>query len=80
MLLRFVEPEVADPDLHGRIIEEEEEVETIPDKVSALCLDEIVCLLSCWKYSSNDAWKFESQVVDTKKTTPHGTANVVLVR
>ena len=41
MLLWFMEPEVADADLHRRIIEEEE-VETRRDKVSASCLDENV--------------------------------------
>ena len=66
MLLWFVEPEVADAALCGRVIEEEE-VETRPDKVSASCLDENVCLLSCQKYFSHDAWRVVSQVVDTKR-------------
>lgn len=43
MLEWFVEAMVAESALKGKLIEEEE-VETRPEHVSALCLDENVCL------------------------------------
>ena len=43
----------------------QEEVEVCPEKVSASCLDENVCLESCRKYCSKDAWMVINSVVDT---------------
>ena len=45
----FVEPEIADAALNGRLITEEK-VEVQPGNVSVSCLDENVCLPSCQKY------------------------------
>ena len=61
-----MEPAVADAALAGTIIEEEQ-VEMRPEKVPASCLDENVCIMSCRKYFSRDAWKALSQVMELKK-------------
>ena len=45
MLLWFVESEVANSALAGKLIEEDD-VEMRPERVSASCLDENVCLQS----------------------------------
>lgn len=51
--------------MNGDKIIQEEEVEVCPEKVSASCLDENVCLESCRKYCSKDAWMVINSVVDT---------------
>ena len=66
ILLWFVEPEVADAALSGTIIEEEQ-VEMRPEKVSASCLDENVCIRSCRKYFIHEAWIALSQVLELKR-------------
>lgn len=62
----FVEPEVADAAIAGTIIEKKQ-VETRPEQVSASCLDENVCLRSCQKYFSHDAWMAVLQVMESIK-------------
>ncbi len=41
-----------------------------PEKVSSSCLDENVCLDSCRKYFSHDAWVAVQSVVDTIRKNP----------
>ena len=43
----FVDPDVAAGAINGGKIIEEDEVEVRPEKVSASCVDENVCLESC---------------------------------
>ncbi len=58
--------------LTGQIIQEEE-VEVRPKRVPSTCLDERVCLESCRKYFTDDAWKVVQSVVAvlSKNTTWH---------
>ena len=65
----FVEPDIADAALKGQLVTEDE-VEVQPERVSPSCLDENVCLASCQKYFTNDAWKAVLQVVDVIKKQP----------
>lgn len=69
MLLWFVDSKVADMAVKGSIIEEEE-VEVRPERVSASCLDENVCLASLQKYFSRDGWASLLQVVSEVKKQP----------
>ena len=55
--------------IKGKIIEEDE-VEVRPEKVATSCLDENVCLESCRKYCSADAWMVITSVVDVIRSNP----------
>ena len=70
VLLRwFVDEEVVNAALSGIIIEEEQ-VEVKPEKVPASCLDENVCLESCRKYFTQDAWNNLQAVVKVIRKRP----------
>ena len=56
IIAQFVDPEIAADAVNGDRIVQEEEVEICPEKISASCLDENVCLESTAKYCSKDAW------------------------
>lgn len=64
-----MEPEIVDAAMNGQLISEEE-VEVRPEKVSVSCLDENVCLASCQKYFTADAWLAVLQVVELIKKNP----------
>ena len=53
----FVDEDVAQAAISGEIIIEEKDVEAKPKRVPASCLDENVCLESCRKYFTQDAWE-----------------------
>ena len=55
--------------VNGTIIDESQ-VETRPEKVPSSCLDENVCIDSCRKYFSHDAWAVISNLVDTISKNP----------
>jgi len=57
ILLWFVSPVVVEVALSRKGLVEEDQIEIIPERVIASCLDENVCLLSCRKYLTTDAWK-----------------------
>ena len=65
-----VDPDVAAGAINGGKIIEEDEVEVRPEKVSASCLDENVCLESCRKYCSADAWMVIDSVVNALRKNP----------
>ena len=69
MLLWFVESKVANSALAGKLIEEEE-VEMRPERVSASCFDENVCLKNIQKYFSCDGWAALLHVVEAVKKHP----------
>lgn len=69
ILLWFVDPEVAIRAINGKIIEKNE-VEVRPEKVSASCLDENVCLENCRKYCTQDAWMVIKEVVNSLSKNP----------
>ena len=48
--------------MESRIVEEED-VEVRPEKVPTACIDENVCLESCRKYCTTDAWLIIMDVV-----------------
>lgn len=68
-MLWFVESDVAESALAGKLIEEQE-VETRPERVSPSCLDENVCLRSIQKYFTHDGWTALLHVVEAVKKTP----------
>lgn len=55
MLLWFVDIDISEQALAGKLIEESE-VEVRPERVSASCLDENVCIRSIQKYFSREGW------------------------
>ena len=66
----FVDVEVANSAIACGKIVEENDIEVIPEKISVLCLDENVCLETCRKYCSQDAWSALMGVVDILKENP----------
>ena len=56
ILLWFVSPMVAELVLSRKGLVEEDQIEIIPERITASCLDENVCLSSCRKYFTSDAW------------------------
>ena len=56
MLLWFVSPVIAEVALSRKGLIEEDQVEILPERVTASCLDENVCLSSCKKCFTGDAW------------------------
>ena len=56
VLLWFVSPAVAELALLRKGLIEEDQVEIMPERVTASCLDENVYLSSCRKYFTSDAW------------------------
>jgi len=47
---------VAEVAISRKGLVEEDQIEIIPERVTASCLDENVCLSSCGKYLTTDAW------------------------
>jgi len=47
---------VAEAAISRKGLIEENQVEILPERVTASCLDENICLLSCKKYFTVDAW------------------------
>ena len=66
----FVDEDGAQAALSGEIIIEEEDVEVKPERVPASCLDENVCLESCRKYFTQDAWNAVQAVVEVIRKKP----------
>ena len=64
-----MDTDVAAAAIGGKIIDETE-VEVRPEKVPTSCLDENVCLESCRKYCSMDAWNLIKSVVDVIQNNP----------
>lgn len=64
ILAWFVDNKVASDAVNCDVIIQEEDIEVRPEKVSASCLDQNVCLDSCRKYCSKDAWIAIQNVVD----------------
>jgi len=56
MLLWFVRPVAAEAALSRKGLIEEDQVEILPERVTASFLDENICLLSCKKYFTADVW------------------------
>ncbi len=52
--------------LAGKVIEKEK-IETRPERVSASCLDENVCIRSIQKYFTPDAWTAVMHVTEVMK-------------
>ncbi len=65
----FVDSDIAASAIDGEVIEINE-VEVRPENVPASCLDENVCLQSCWKYCSEDAWLKITSVVEAIRVNP----------
>ena len=55
--------------MESRIVEEED-VEVRPEKVPTACIDENVCLESCRKYCTTDAWLVIMDVVAAIRNNP----------
>ena len=55
--------------MENRIVEEED-VEVRPEKFTTACIDENVCLESCRKYCTTDAWLVIMDVVATIRNNP----------
>lgn len=70
VLLWFVSPVVAELALSRKGLIEEDQVEIMPERVTASCLDENVCLSSCRKYFTSDAWLALEGVVAAIATNP----------
>lgn len=66
----FVDPDVADAALFQKELIQEDAVEVQPHRITAFCVDEKICLYSCKKYFSNDAWMAVMNVVETVKNNP----------
>ena len=64
-----MDTDVAAAAIGGKIIDETE-VEVRPEKVPTSCLDENVCLESCRKYCSVDAWNLIKSVVEIIRNNP----------
>ena len=60
---------MANDAISGMMIDEDQ-VEVRPEKISASCLDENVCLESCRKYFSEDAWMAVVNLMDTIRKKP----------
>ena len=71
VLLWFVSPVVAELALLRKGLIEEDQVEIMPERVMASCLDENVCLSSCGKYFTSDAWLALEGVVTAIATNPY---------
>lgn len=70
VILRWlVDAHVADAAISGVLIGEEE-VEVRPDRVPSSCLDENVCMESCRKYFTKDAWIAVENVVCAIRSNP----------
>ena len=65
-MLWFVESDIAESALAGKLIEEQE-VETRPERVSPSCLDENVCLRSIQKYFTHEGWRLKRGVSVTTR-------------
>ena len=55
--------------MESRIVEDED-VEVRPEKVPTTCIDENVCLESCRKYCTTDAWLVIMDVVAAIRNNP----------
>lgn len=74
----FVNKEIVNKELNLNYIINEEEVETIHDKVLSAVLDELVEINIIKKYFKTDDWKIIEQVYATKRESPdHQCANVL---
>ena len=60
----FVDCQIKEAVLAGKRLVEEEDVEMKPERISAWCLDENVCIPSIQKYFSEDAWAALTQVLE----------------
>ena len=70
ILSRFVHNDIATSAImEGRIIEEED-VEVRPEKVPTVCIDENVCLETCRKHCTTDAWLVIMDVVAAIRNNP----------
>ena len=69
ILKRFVDANVVDSAIKGSLINEDN-VEVCPETISCSCLDENVCIESCRKYFSPDAWVSVKAVVEVGKSHP----------
>ena len=49
---------------------DEDQVEIIPERITASCLDENVCLSSCKKYFTDEGWSALENVVATIAKSP----------
>ena len=65
----FVDANVVDSAIKGSLINEDN-VEVCPETISCCCLDENVCIESCRKYLSPDAWVSVKAVVKVGKSHP----------
>ena len=63
-------PMVAELALSRKGLVEEDQVKIIPERVAVSCLDENVCLSSCQKYFTSDAWLALEGVVAAMATNP----------
>ena len=66
----FVDPDIADAALFQKKLIQEYSVEVQPNKITASCVDEKVCMNSCKKYFSDDAWMAVMNVVSTIENNP----------
>ena len=66
----FVDVEVVNSAIACGKIVEENDIEVRLEKISVSCLDENVCLETCRKYRSQDAWSALIGVVDILKENP----------
>ena len=66
----FVDDHIAGAAIKSGVLIEEKEVEIIPDKITAACVDENVCLQQCKKYFTDDAWLAVESVVSTIRSNP----------
>ena len=66
----LVEDKIIQEAITGTAIINEEDVEKRPEKVPASILDENVCLISCRKYFTHDAWDIVEEVMRCVQKNP----------
>ena len=77
----FVDCQIKEAVLARKRLVEEEDVEMKPERISASCLDENVCIPSIQKYFSEDAWAALTQVLEVVRKNAvwyYGTCSKVI--
>ena len=70
ILLWFVSPTLAERVLARKWLIDEDQIEIIPERITASFLDENVCLSSCKKYFTDEGWLALESVVAAIAKTP----------
>ena len=70
ILLWFVDTVIVETAISRKILIDEIHIETKPEKLTAACIDENVCLEVCKKYYTRNGWLALKDVVKTIKSNP----------